>query len=464
MTDTIYALASGAGRAGVAVLRLSGPASAATLQALAGDAPPPRRASLRRLTRPADGAALDEALVLWLPGPASFTGEDMAELHLHGGPAIIATVSAALSQLGLRPAEPGEFSRRAFAHGKLDLTQAEAIADLVDAETEAQRTQALRQLSGGLSTLYEGWRTRLIAAMALIEAEIDFPDEGDVQDTAQGAGLASRAGPALAGLAGDIRAHLDDAHRGERIRDGFHVAIIGAPNAGKSTLLNALAGRDAAIVTDIPGTTRDIVEVRLVLDGFLVVLADTAGLRDTDDPVEREGVSRARRRAEEADLRVLVLDAAQSEEAARASLAAFGEALRLGDVVALNKMDATDSGARSSLLGLVEAAGGHAGGVTALPLSARDGVGVPDLLAHLTAQVRTRLGASEAPSLTRARHRHALEEAAEALDAALSQAALAPELAGERARQAALAIGRITGRVDVEDILDRVFADFCIGK
>ncbi len=457
---TIFAQASGQGRAGVAVLRLSGPGAGPALDALARGRPTPRRASLRRLYDPSDrdGAPLDEALVLWFPAPASFTGEDCAELHLHGGPAVIAAVSDALVALGLRPAAPGDFARRAFEHGKLDLTQAEAIADLVDAETEAQRAQALAQLRGDLGALYDGWRARLIEAMALLEAAIDFPDEGDVSDGL--AGAEGRVHALLDALAADIAAHLSDARRGEAVREGFHIALIGAPNAGKSSVLNALAGREAAIVTDIPGTTRDVVEARLVVDGFLVILADTAGLRATDDPVEREGVRRARARAEDADLRVLVVDAADPMAALAAHTAAQAPRLRPDDLVFVNK---TDIGPAAP----ARAAAAAETGLDApaiLTGAARTGDGLAALTTQISARVRARLGGAAALSLTRARHRAALERALGAVSDARARASDAPELAGESARAAAQALGEITGRVDVEDILDRVFADFCIGK
>jgi tRNA modification GTPase len=312
--DTIAALATGAGRAGVAVIRLSGPDAGATLSALtARDLPKPRMATREAFCDPRTGVSLDDGLALWFPGPHSFTGEDVVELHIHGGPAVIAAViDAALSQPGVRPAEPGEYTRRAFENGKLDLAEAEGLADLVDAETEGQRRQALRQRRGALSAVYEGWRARLIEGAALIEAEIDFPDE-DLP-----AALAQRAGPILQALADDMGQHLNDAHRGERIRDGFRIAIIGPPNAGKSSLLNALAQREAAIVSDIPGTTRDIVEVRLVLAGFPVWIADTAGLREAADAIEAEGVRRALARAEEADLRIGVVEAGSDPRSVQA--------------------------------------------------------------------------------------------------------------------------------------------------
>lgn len=444
---TIIALASGAGRAGVAVIRLSGPASTAALEALSGAGPPPpRQATLRALTDPRSGVALDDALVLWFPGPASFTGEDVAELHVHGGPAVIAAViDAALSLPGVRPAEPGEYTRRAFEHGKLDLAEAEGLADLVDAETEGQRAQALRQRRGALSGLYEHWRGRLIEAAALIEAEIDFPDE-DLPGA-----LAQRAGPLLQALADDMGRHLNDAHRGERIRDGFRIAIIGPPNAGKSSLLNALAQREAAIVSDIPGTTRDVVEVRLVLAGYPVWIADTAGLREAADAIEAEGVRRALARAEEADLRIGVVEAGAE---APASLAAM---LGPGDVLVRSKRDLLGPPASSPAIAAT-------GETPAVHLSVLTSEGVAELEALLAARVADALGAEEAPVLTRARHRRLVEEAQRALLRAIPALDQGPELAAEDVRAAADQIGRLTGRIDVEDLLGEIFSSFCIGK
>lgn len=445
--ETIIALASGAGRAGVAVIRLSGPASAAALEALSGAGlPQPRQASLRALTDPRSGAALDDALVLWFPGPASFTGEDVAELHVHGGPAVIAAViDAALSVPGVRPAEPGEYTRRAFEHGKLDLAEAEGLADLVDAETEGQRAQALRQRRGALSGLYEGWRGRLIEAAALIEAEIDFPDE-DLPGA-----LARRAGPLLESLAADMARHLDDAHRGERVRDGFRIAIIGPPNAGKSSLLNALAQREAAIVSDIPGTTRDVVEVRLTLAGFPVWIADTAGLREAADAIEAEGVRRALARAEEADLRIGVVEAGAD---APASLSAM---LGLGDVLVRSKLDLLGAPASSPAIAA-------AGETPAVQVSAVTGEGVAALEALLAVRVADALGREEAPALTRARHRRLVEAARAALLRAIPALDFGAELAAEDVRAASDQIGRLTGRIDVEDLLGEIFSSFCIGK
>lgn len=440
MTDTIAALATGAGRAGVAVLRLSGPAAGAALAALTGRPTPPARRAARRSFHLADGALIDEGLALWFPGPASFTGEDVAELHVHGGPAVIEAMLATILALpGVRLAEPGEFTRRAFAHGKLDLTQAEGLADLVEAETEGQRAQALRQLQGALGAQYEAWRDRLIEAMALLEAAIDFPDEDLPAD------LARRVGPKIAALREEMEAHLSDAHRGERVRDGYRVAILGAPNAGKSSLLNALAQREAAIVSDIPGTTRDVVEVRLVLGGFPVWLADTAGLREAADAIEAEGVRRALARAEEADLRIGLVEAGQ--EAGPELLAA----LRAEDLLVASKADLGGPGAAPQ-------------GYRWMALSTRTGAGVGALTAALAARVTQALGGQASPALTRARHRALVEQAAAALgrgEGALEQGA---ELAAEDLRSAAQALGRLTGRIDVEDLLDDIFSKFCIGK
>lgn len=437
--DTIFAKASGAGQAAVAVLRLSGPGSGPALARLAGRLPAPRHASLRRLRCPRSGEVLDQALVLWFPGPQSYTGEDSAELHLHGGAAIIAGVAEALASLGCRPAEPGEFTRRAFLHGKLDLTQAEAVADLIAAETAAQRRQALRQAEGALSSLYGAWTARATRILAHQEAAIEFEMDDLPSD------LSAKARHEAASLAQEIAAHLDDGGRGERLREGLSIAILGAPNAGKSSLLNALVGRDAAIVSPQAGTTRDVVEVRLDLGGIPAVLADTAGLRAARDEIEQEGIRRARHRAEEADLVLAVFAADAPPDAETLALAAA----RPDAVIVVAKAD----------LALVPALiAGH----TPMPTSTRTGEGLAALKAALAAAAERRAGLADAPTLTRARHRAALTEAAarlgEAADAPL------PELAAEAYRGAVLALGRLTGRVGVEDVLDVVFGDFCIGK
>ncbi|MGH6951182.1 MAG: tRNA uridine-5-carboxymethylaminomethyl(34) synthesis GTPase MnmE [Vitreimonas sp.] len=444
--DTIVALASGPGRAGVAVIRLSGPQAGPTLAALTErDLPKPRRAARRAFCHPGTELSLDDGIAIWFPGPRSFTGEDVAELHIHGGPAVIAAiVEACLTQPGLRFADPGEYTRRAFENGKLDLAEAEGLADLVDAETEAQRRQALRQRRGALSSVYEAWRARLIEAAALIEAEIDFPDE-DLPGA-----LARRAGPILQALASEMAAHLDDAHRGERIRDGYRIAIIGPPNAGKSSLLNALAQREAAIVSDIPGTTRDVVEVRLVLAGFPVWIADTAGLREAADAIEAEGVRRALARAEEADLRIGVVELGAEIPPSLKS------ALGPGDVLARSKADLGPA--------LPPAPTGTADEPAAIRVSAKTGVGLGGLEALLARYVADALGREEAPVLTRARHRRLVEEAHAALLRAIPVLDQGAELAAEDLRAASAAIGRLTGRIDVEDLLEEIFSSFCIGK
>ena len=442
--ETIFAQSSGAGRAGIAVMRISGPAAGAALTALGCAMPQARRATRVRLTDPATGEALDDALILWFPAPASFTGEDVAELHLHGGRAVIAGVIDALSRLpDTRPAEPGEFTRRAFEHGKLDLTAAEGLADLIEAETQAQRRQALRQSEGALAVLYESWRARLTRSLAHFEAAIDFADE-DLPPAMEREALKT-----ISAVAAEIGGHLEDDGRGERLRDGLSVAIVGAPNVGKSSLLNALARRPAAIVAATAGTTRDIVEVHLDLGGLPVTIADTAGLRGIDpgagDPVEAEGIRRALARAQSADLKIVVFEPGDTDN--QQSRAQIDE----NAIVAVNKIDVFSGDLPNEI-----------DSIPALAISALTGEGIPALLTRLTEEVSRRLTVSSAPAITRARHRLALEECREALDRA--GAGTSAELIAEDVRLAARALGRITGRVDVEDLLDVIFRDFCIGK
>ncbi|MDO9336794.1 MAG: tRNA uridine-5-carboxymethylaminomethyl(34) synthesis GTPase MnmE [Caulobacter sp.] len=444
MSDTIFALATAPGRAAVAVVRLSGPGCGGALEALTGRAPPAaRRASLRRL-KDAGGQVLDEALVIWTPGPGSYTGEDAAELHLHGGPAIVEGVVQALHDLGLRLAEPGEFTRRAFENGRLDLAQAEAVADLVDAETAGQARQALGQLGGALSRRYETWRGQLVQALAMLEAAVDFPDEELPAD------VADRARPPLEALLGEIAEALADEGRGRRVREGFRVALIGAPNAGKSSLLNALAGRDAAIVTATPGTTRDVIEVPLVLAGYKVLLADTAGVRETDEAIEAEGVRRARAWAEGADLRLWLVDQSGSGDWRQA----YGLA-RPGDLLVLTKADLPAGADRTEA---------SAAGLYPLSISVLATDDVRRLRAELERLVVEALGGGETPLATRIRHGESLREAHIRLSRALEELEPAVELAAEDVRLAARALARVTGRIGAEDILDVVFSSFCIGK
>ncbi len=439
--DTIFALASGAGRGGVAVLRLSGPRAAAALAALTlRDLPAPRRASLRRLFDAASGEALDDALILWFPAPDSFTGEDVAELHVHGGRAVVGAVTDVLSGVaGLRIARPGEFSRRAFDNGRLDLAQAEGLADLIEAETEGQRRQALRQMEGALSRLTEDWSTRLVSALALLEADIDFPDEGLPTS------LAQEIQPIVDGLITDLAAHVATARRGESVREGFRIAILGAPNSGKSTLLNKLLGREAAIVSETAGTTRDVVEGRIEIAGYPVWIADTAGLRETDNAIEAEGVRRALACAAEADLRLLVVDS--TTEAPPPSHVTLAP----GDLVLLNKMDKAGVSFPPTTS-------------DTLRISAKTGQGLTGVRARLDQTITDRLHNDEIAPLTRARHREAVQLALEATLRAKQALQRGPELVAEDLRLAGRAIGRLTGRFDVEQVLDAVFAKFCIGK
>lgn len=446
MTDTIFALATAPGRAAVAVMRLSGPEAGAAVRTLTGRFPPrPRRAALRRLIDPAGGEAIDEALVLWFAGPASFTGEDVAELQLHGGPAVVEAVSEALVGLGLRLAEPGEFTRRAFEHGRLELSQAEAIADLVEAETAAQRKQALDQLGGALARRYDAWRGELVEALAWLEAEIDFPDE-ELPEM-----LAARAGEPLRRLAAELAASLSDT-RGERVREGYRIALIGAPNAGKSSLLNALLGRDAAIVTATPGTTRDVIEAPLVLDGYRVLVADTAGVREATDVIEAEGVRRARAWAESADLRLWVVDASAGDGAWREA----ADLVAPSDILVLNQ---TDRPAGADRVAAIRP------GLETVETAALSPDGIEGLRRLLARRIVSDLSGADFPAATRLRHRALLTEGSAHLDRAIARLSSGDaELVAEDVRLAARALERISGRIDPESVLDRVFSTFCIGK
>lgn len=525
--DTIFALSSGRGPSAVAVIRISGPMAEAALKAVSGRTrtPEARQAAFARIRHPQTGEPIDEALVLWFPGPRSETGEDVVELQLHGGRAVVASTLAALSAIdGLRPAEAGEFTRRAFENGKLDLTAVEGLADLVMAETETQRRQAYRQMKGALGARAEEWRRKLIDALALVEAGIDFSDEGDVPKN-----LAAPAQEVARGLAAEIAGALADSRRGERLREGMVVAIAGPPNAGKSTLLNRIARREAAIVSPYAGTTRDVIEVHLDLDGYPVTLLDTAGIRETDDPVEMEGVRRARERAAAADLVLWVVDASapvpaggaaarvpsagvspggeqhaaraaassgqtaegDSGEAAEATVKTEELALTPSQAIWLvqNKIDLISGAAERSelgeqskqrteglfqpneqLTGMVNRSlnekneSGYHTYEFKFRLSAVSGEGFGTLLAALAERAAKWLG-GEPALVTRERHRIALERTKEALEHAASpELAERDDLIAEELRTAATSLGRLTGRVDVEDILDVIFRDFCVGK
>jgi tRNA modification GTPase len=450
--DTIFALSSGRPPAAIAVIRISGPAARQGLLATMGRIPEPRRATFARLRDPAGQEMIDEALALWFPGPASETGEDMVELQVHGGRAIVARIFDVLGRLeGFRMAEAGEFTRRAFEHGRLDLTAVEGLGDLINADTEAQRRQALRQFKGLLGNRAETWRGRLIEALALVEAGIDFSDEGDVPGD-----LAARAFEIIGPLLGEIR-QAAAAGQGERLREGLSVAIAGPPNVGKSTLLNRLARREAAIVSPHAGTTRDVIEVQLDLAGFPVTMRDTAGLRDASDPVEQEGVRRARDAVSDADLVLWVTDAAEVAAGGLPAQQASGTA----HWIVLNKVDLLPPGGAQAVLSEVaDRVPGH----TWLTISAISGAGIDDLVRKL-AGFAEGFFTAEPALVTRERHRVALHETAQALEGA---AQLGPqggeELLAEQIRLATRALERLTGRIGVEDILDVIFRDFCIGK
>jgi tRNA modification GTPase len=475
---TIFSLSSGRPPAAIAVVRISGARAGDALKSLIGKIPAPRHGTLARVCDPRSGEIIDEALALWFPAPHSETGEDTAELQLHGGRAVIAAVLDALSHIGgLKPAQAGEFTRRAFEKGKLDLTAVEGLADLVSAETESQRRQAFRQMKGLLGGRAETWRQRLIQALALVEAAIDFSDEGDVPDN-----LIAPALTIARELEGEIASALADDGRGERLRNGLVVAIAGPPNAGKSTLLNRLARREAAIVSPYAGTTRDVIEVHLDLGGWPVTLLDTAGIRETSDPVELEGVRRARDRAAAADLVLWLVDASDMAPFSEKPPSAAKMWLIRNKIDLLSVSDNTTESTRQfipnseplsrsnkplkSMVKKGSTSSNEQEFNTNDPefnLSATSGEGFDRLLDRLAAYAESFLAGAEQAVVTRARHRFALEEVLAALRRVLP-GGLAEDLLAEELRIAAWALGRLTGRVDVEDILDVIFRDFCIGK
>ena len=437
--DTICALASGQPPAAICIIRLSGDRVWKIAGALLEcGLPEPRHATLTRF-RDEDGALIDEGLAVFMPGPHSYTGEDTLELYLHGGPAVIKhSLETLTRQPGVRLAEPGEFTRRAFEAGKLDLTEAEGVADIIEAETEAQKAQALRQLTGGLAETYDRWRAELTGVLALLEVMVDFPDEGDAPEDTVRPILGK-----LDELIGELGEALGDRGIGEKIRDGFRVAIVGPPNAGKSSLLNRIARREAAIVTDIAGTTRDVVEVRLVLGGQVVWLADTAGLRETSDVVEAEGVRRAAKAARDADLRIHVIDGANAEPPKGP--------VEPQDIVVFNKADQRPPALAPD---------------GALAVSANTGMGIDQLEAAIAGFISQRAASVEAPVITRARHREKLSAGLASLMAArqLLEDDMGAELAAEDVRMALRQLGAVIGVVGVEDVLGAVFSQFCIGK
>jgi tRNA modification GTPase len=429
--QTIFALSSGRPPSAIAMVRVSGPQAGLVLMTLAGKLPAPRQAS-RRLLRDGGGQPIDDAVVLWFPGAGTATGEDVAEFHVHGGRAVLAALLAAISIIpNTRAAEPGEFTRRAFENGKLDLTEAEGLDDLIHADTDRQRRQALRQLQGLLGDRARDWRERIIEASALIEAGIDFSDEGDVP-----AELRAPAVKAIKALHDEITKVLAAQGHSERLRDGLVVAIAGEPNVGKSTLMNQLARREVAIVSPHAGTTRDVIEVQLDLDGYPVTVIDTAGIRETDDPVEQEGVRRARARAEDADLVLWLVEGERAVDPPSSQV-----------WIVRNKIDL-----------------GGAGSASEFGISASRGDGIPELVEALVKFAADFFGTTEGALVTRARQRDLLSRASDSLRRSLELVEEGEELAAEELRAAAYALGRLLGRVDVEDVLGAIFQKFCIGK
>jgi tRNA modification GTPase len=440
--QTIFALSSGRPPSAIAIVRVSGPEAGPVLTALAGKTPPPRVAT-RALLRDASRQPIDDAMVLWFPHPASATGEDVVEFHVHGGRAVLAALFAALAAFDqVRAAEPGEFTRRAFENGKLDLTEAEGLDDLIHADTDRQRRQALRQLKGLLGDRARDWRAEIVEASALIEAGIDFSDESDVP--------AELIAPALAKvktLVAEIEEVLAVQGQSERLRDGLVVAIAGPPNVGKSTLMNQLARREVAIVSPHAGTTRDVIEVQLDLDGYPVTVIDTAGIRETDDPVEQEGVRRARARAAEADLVLWLTDNSNADISRHGRAPVW---------LVRNKIDLDETARPGAQDGQ--------GAAAAFRISANRGDGVAELISVLVRFAQDYFGSSESGLISRARQRKLLEQTADSLRRSLDVADTGEELAAEELRAAVFSLGRLLGRVDVEDILDVIFREFCVGK
>jgi tRNA modification GTPase len=441
--DTIYALSSGAGMAGVAVVRISGPKARAIVKALAGSVPRARVATLTRLARGATQPAIDRGIVIWFPAPRSFTGEDVAEFHVHGGRAVIEALFAALGSFArVRTADPGEFTRRAFGNGKFDLVEVEGLADLIEATTESQRRQALYHFEGGASRAFGLWRAEIIAILARLEAAIDFIDEPGVSDVSVAQAL-----PRIAALQAQIAMELERGKEGQRLRTGLRVVLAGPPNAGKSSLLNQLARKDAAIVSPIAGTTRDVVEVHLNMGGLPVILQDTAGMRGhAADPVEQMGMARTSVAVAGADL-VVWIDAADADEPSPPETAG-AQVLRIWNKSDLGGQPLPGSGA----------------GARMLSISCKDGSGIDELGRLIVERLRARLSVGEPSLVTRQRHRECLERMAAHLGRAVAGGRDPLEVVTEEIRLAAREVGRLTGHIDVENLLDEIFRDFCIGK
>lgn len=436
--DTIFALSSGALPSGVAVIRLSGPHTKAAITTLAGTIPQPRRAALRTL-HDGEGNILDQGLIIFFPAPASFTGEDCVEFQIHGGRAAVSAVLKMLGKVpGLRHAEAGEFTRRAFINGKIDLTGAEALADLIVAETESQRRLAIENATGGQKQLYDRWRSQLLRARALLEAELDFSDEDDVPEE-----VSKDVNGLLQGMAQEIQTHLDGFGAAEIIRDGFHVVLVGAPNVGKSSLLNALAKREVAIVTDIPGTTRDLIEVVLDLEGIKVIVTDTAGLRQTDDTVEKIGVERAIAAARRANLVLRLVDQ---------SLASAESEMALSDTPFLRVTTKIDLGAHET----------ESDDLSDHKISVITGDGLESLIKDIAGRAQEAIRVSGEAIPTRLRHVWLLQSTLQAIALASTEREI--ELQAEQLRSAGVSLGKITGAVDVEELLGIIFSEFCIGK
>ncbi|XP_071104655.1 tRNA modification GTPase GTPBP3, mitochondrial-like [Haliotis cracherodii] len=483
---TIFALSSSHGRAGVAVIRVSGPSTSESLRQMVRRIPPPRKAALRRIYHPQSTEAIDKGLVLWFPGPRSFTGEDCAEFQVHGGAAVVTAMLTALGELpGFRHAEAGEFTKRAYMNGQLDLTEVEGLSDLISAETEAQRHQALRQMEGDLGNMYMAWRKRIIKCLANVEAYIDFSEDENIED-----GVLHHARSEVKVMVGEMKSHLHDNRRGERLRSGVRVAIIGEPNVGKSSLLNALCQRPAAIVSPIAGTTRDVVETALNIGGYPVLLSDTAGLRETGDAVEKEGVRRAVERAKQADIKIILVDATtfsldhtnfevdkfvsdhlhdlgvtdrtkHEDREAEREMAVAEDAVQQSEdrhtVLVVNKCDLVPSWNPPC----------PAGDVPTAALSCTTGAGMKNFTNLLAERVKLACGnpLSGNPSLTKARHRHHLTQCVSHLESYLNlEQDTDVVLSAHQLRKAARELGKITGKITSEDILDIIFKDFCIGK